>query len=110
MCEDGVDNLLTPARRQVLTRLDRLDQQLREAAILKVPAGTPVNLYANLNSSALVYAALAHVRHRDDPRALAQALLQLSDCPDLVEDSGHLYGADLSDEQKNDLIAFLKTL
>jgi mono/diheme cytochrome c family protein len=102
--------LKTALRRQVLTRLDRLDQQLREAAILKVPAGTPVNLYANLNSSALVYAALAHVRHRDDPRALAQALLQLSDCPDLVEDSGHLYGADLSDEQKNDLIAFLKTL
>lgn len=97
-------------RRQFLARLDRLDQQLREAAILKVPAGTPVNLYANLNSSALVYAALAHVRHRDDPRALAEALLQLSDCPDLVEDSGHLYGTDLSDEQKKDLTAFLKTL
>ena len=41
---------------------------------------------------------------------LAEALLQLSDCPDLVEDSGHLYGADLTDAQKKDLIAFLKTL
>jgi mono/diheme cytochrome c family protein len=97
-------------RRQFLARLDQLDRQLREAAILKVPAGTPVNLYANLNSSAVIYAALAHVRHRDDPRALAEALLQLSDCPDFVEDSGHLYGTQLTDEQKKDLMAFLKTL
>jgi hypothetical protein len=102
---------LKPALRQAfLARLDRLDQRLREASVLKIPAGTPVNLYANLNSSALVYAALAHVRHRDDPRALAQALLRLSDCPDLVEDSGHLYGTGLTDRQKQDLIAFLKTL
>jgi hypothetical protein len=97
-------------RRRFLARLDHLDRQLREAAILKVPAGTPVNLYANLNSGAVIYAALAYVRHRDDPRALAEALLQLSDCPDLVEDSGHLYGTELTDEQKKDLIAFLKTL
>jgi hypothetical protein len=97
-------------RRQFLARLDRLDQQLREASILKVPAGTPVNLYANLNNGAIIHAALAHVRYRDDPRALAEALLQLSDCPDLVEDSGHLYGTELTDDQKKDLMAFLKTL
>jgi hypothetical protein len=102
---------LKPALRQAfLDRLDALDRRLREAVVLKIPAGTPVNLYASLNASVLVHAALAHVRHRDDPRALAEALLQLSDCPDLVEDAGHLYGADLSDDQKNDLIAFLKTL
>ena len=77
---------------------------------LHVPAGTPINLFANLNSSAALHAALAHIRYRDNPRALAKALLNLSDCPDLVEDSGHLYGTDLTTAQKNDLIAFLKTL
>lgn len=97
-------------RREFLARLDRLDRQLREAALLKVPAGTPVNLYANLNNGAVIHAALAHVRYRDDPRALAETLLQLSDCPDFVEDSGHLYGTKLSDQEKKDLIAFLKTL
>jgi hypothetical protein len=105
-----LDKLKPALRKAFLARLDGLDQRLREAVILKVPAGTPVNLYANLNSSALIYAVLAHVRHHDDPRALAEALLRLSDCPDLVEDSGHPYGWDLSDQQKQDLIAFLKTL
>jgi hypothetical protein len=104
-------DLLKPAlRRAFFARLDALDQRLREAVVLKIPAGTPVNLYANLNTNALVHAALAHVEYRGDPRGLAEALLQLSDCPDFVEDSGHLYGTDLSDEQKKDLIAFLKTL
>jgi hypothetical protein len=105
-----LDRLKAALRQAFLGRLDALDRRLREAAVPKVPAGTPVNLYANLSTNALVYAALAHVRHRDDPRALAEALLQLSDCPDLVEDSGHLYGADLTDQEKKDLIAFLKTL
>jgi hypothetical protein len=56
------------------------------------------------------YAALAHVRYRADPRALARALLELSDCPDLVEDKGHLYGTQLTDGEKRALIAFLKSL
>jgi hypothetical protein len=102
---------LKPAARQAfLRRVDGLVKDLGEAAVLKVPAGSPVNLYANLNSSAGVYAALAHVRYRDDPRGLATALLELSDCPDLVEDKGHLYGTRLKDEEKKDLITFLKSL
>jgi hypothetical protein len=104
-----LDRLKLSLRREFLGRLDRLDKELREAALLKVPAGTPVNLYANLNPHALPRAALAHVRLRDDPRALAEALLRISDCPDLVEDSGHYYGADLPDRDKAALIEFLKT-
>jgi hypothetical protein len=68
-----------------------------------------VNLYANVNAAGLAHAVLAHLRHRDDPRALAEALLRMSDCPDLVEDSGHLYGEELSDRDKEALIEFLKT-
>ena len=68
-----------------------------------------MNLYANVNVSGLSHAVLAHFRHRDDPRGLAEALLRISDCPDLVEDSGHIYGAELSDRDKEALIEFLKT-
>jgi hypothetical protein len=103
---------LKPLLRQAyLAKVDALDQQLREVAFLKIPAGTPINLYANLNSGAVLHAALAHVRYHNAPRDLAKALLELSDCPDLVEDSGHLYGVkELNASQKKDLIAFLKTL
>ncbi|HZY90884.1 MAG TPA: hypothetical protein VFE78_39030, partial [Gemmataceae bacterium] len=104
-----LDRLKLSVRREFLARLDKLDRDLRGAAMLKVPAGTPVNLYANLNPNALAHAALAHMRLRDDPRALAEALLRLSDCPDLVEDSGHRYGEDLPPEDKDALIEFLKT-
>jgi hypothetical protein len=97
-------------RQALMARLDRLDRDLRQAAILTIPAGTPVNLYANLNANTVLYAALAHVRYRNDPRGLARALLELSDCPDLVEDKGHTYGQDLTAPEKRALIAFLKTL
>jgi mono/diheme cytochrome c family protein len=105
-----LDRLKLSLRREFLGRLDRLDKQLREASLLRVRAGTPVNLYANLGPGKLPHALLAHVRHRDDPRALAKALLEMSTCPDLVEDRGHTYGEGLTDQEKADLIEFLKTL
>jgi hypothetical protein len=97
-------------RRAFLEQLEGLEDEIHNTAKLELPRGTPVNLYANLNPAALAYAALAHVQYRDDPRALAEALLHLSDCPDLVEDRGHYYGTDLTDADKADLIEFLKTL
>jgi hypothetical protein len=105
-----LDRLKLSLRGEFLGRLDRLDRELRAAALLRVPKGTPVNLYANLHVGKLPHAILAHVHLRDDPRALAQALLEMSACPDLVEDKGHTYGERLTDEQKRDLIEFLKTL
>jgi len=76
---------------------------------LTIPAGTPINLYANLSLSSLPYAILAHLRFPKGSRELAEELLRLSDCPDLVEDHGHIYGRDLSAQEKRDLIEFLKT-
>jgi hypothetical protein len=76
---------------------------------LTVPKGTPINLYFNLNASSLPYALKAQIKHGKDPRALAAEMLKHSDCPDLVEDRGHTYGADLADQDKKDLIEFLKT-
>jgi hypothetical protein len=103
------DKLKASLRKEFLGRVDRLHQELLKATLLKVRAGTPVNLYANLSPTMVPYAILKHIRLRDDPQALAEALLRMSDCPDLVEDSGHIYGADLSDQEKEDLIVFLRT-
>src|SRR5262249_7748066 len=104
-----LDRLKLSLRREFLGRLDQLDRQLREASLLKVPKGWPINLYTNLGPGKLPYALLAHVRYRDDPPALVQALLEMSTCPDLVEDRGHTYGESLSDQEKADLIEFVKT-
>ena len=101
---------LKPAlRREFLERIDQAGDRVRESFQLTIPAGTPVNLYANLSQAAMANAVVAHVRYRDDPRALAEALLRMSDCPDLVEDKGHTYGSELLDEDKEALIEFLKT-
>ena len=43
-------------------------------------------------------------------RRAGQPLLDASKCPDFVMDRGHLFGESLSDTEKQDLIAFLKTL
>lgn len=108
-----------PAHAEALkAKLADLHQRLAAAAarllspdVLKVPAGTPINLYFNLGANALPYALAAQIKYHDRPRELAQALLALSDCPDLVEDKGHTFGArEMTDAEKRDLIEFLKTL
>jgi hypothetical protein len=97
-----------------------------------IPKGTPINLLANVEPDfdtllrliPAVNAALAEMaaRHLDflnsgggPPRAdverkLVAALLAASTCPDLVEDRGHMFGANLPDADKRALIEFLKTL
>jgi hypothetical protein len=93
-----------------------------------IPAGTPVNLLANLNTnmshlelaSVLVKLkrALLEIKLKnltgDSARELlkrdvAPALLKASNCPDLIEDRGHTFGSNLPDADKNALIEYLKT-
>ena len=99
-----------------------------------IPSGTPIGLLANLNllpddpskfaEHAAKVGALA-VRllerlHRLGPNAtsdqakaafadMVDPLLELSKCPDFVVNRGHLFGTDLSNEDKAALIEFLKT-
>src|SRR5262249_35931742 len=94
-----------------------------------VPAGTPVNLIMNLNPEAsmvdLLEAGFGMTRGflritKDSlPDGLAwQAfkeeaaapLMRVSKCPDFVLDRGHWFAEHLTDEQKKQLKAFLKTL
>ena len=111
--------------------LDRLSIRIA------IPEGTPINLLANINVSdpekriAAVLAYLTYAWQTDIaaevskvpvvgkelakiPQQLAKdgmnELLKLSECPDLVEDHGHEYGADLNDDDKKALIEYLKKL
>jgi hypothetical protein len=92
-----------------------------------IPAGTPINLLANLDPDlgdlvklapklklALVR---ANLEKMDDAAAremmrkeLLPDLLAASKCPDLVTDRGHDFGSELSDEEKRALIEYLKSL
>ena len=94
-----------------------------------VPAGTPINLLANITpdmdpleilSLCLklkklllqiklkgLDAAAAHTLLKQE---FAPELFKASTCPDLIEDRGHLFGTDLSDDDKFALIEFLKLL
>jgi hypothetical protein len=94
-----------------------------------IPAGTPVNLLASVDPDTdpvtllklivKINRVLGTVKSRgldaDATRTLmrdelAEDLLRVNKCPDLVEDRGHYYGTTLPDGDKRALIEFLKTL
>ena len=90
------------------------------------PKGMPINLLANIDTSLdkkEVISALLTTKHaleaianeQDEAKALDRfmrdagpALLKVSKCPDLVEDRGHYFGKELSDDDKEALIEYLK--
>ncbi|PYS46630.1 MAG: hypothetical protein DMF68_18540, partial [Acidobacteria bacterium] len=93
-----------------------------------IPKGTPVNLLGSINSQAdfsdllnvvlKTRSALHRIENEnlDDAAAaelmkkeVAPALLKISNCPDFIEDRGHYFGTQLSDDDKKALIEFLKT-
>ena len=101
-----------------------------------IPAGTPVNLLANINplsedpdrrhesitrqkssiwllKMARDLAELPKNASEDQVRAkfadVVEPMLALSKCPDFVVNRGHLFGTQLSDQDKRALIEFLKT-
>lgn len=94
-----------------------------------IPAGTPVNLLANIDPdtnpaklAALclkIKAALIKIKLEHLDAAAAKELLRMevapelfavSKCPDLIEDRGHYFGTDLPNADKLALIEYLKTL
>ena len=84
-----------------------------------LPANTPVNLLGNLNLEIEdkddikdlldVLRGLKKVKKGQGFSAeLGQKMFELSKCPDFITDRGHEYGKDLSDDDKQALIEFLK--
>jgi hypothetical protein len=94
-----------------------------------IPAGTPINLLANVGPemepmelvalSLRVKKAMIEIKARNLNTAAAKellrkdvapALFRASNCPDLIEDRGHEVGTSLPNADKLALIEFLKTL
>jgi hypothetical protein len=90
-----------------------------------IPAGTPINLIANLEPGFWDMLTLVprikadldriHEEKLDDAAAkkvfanLVSDLIKANKCPDFIEDKGHYFGTDLTDDDKHALIEFLKT-
>jgi len=94
--------------------------------LIYIPRGTPVNLIMNLHAKDLKVVLQAYVdgvlegqpkekfaELRTKNRAQAQQrlmakLVEVNMCPDFIEDRGHTYGRELSDDDKRALIEYLK--
>ena len=48
------------------------------------------------------------INHPKGHAAMLKRLLEVNTCPDFIEDKGHYYGHDLSDEDKRALIEYVK--
>jgi hypothetical protein len=110
--------------------LKTLDPELAafdfEPELLRVPRGTPINLITNVHpkdvkSVLLTYvdgvldgrpksefSRLRIVNHAKGQVAMLKRLLEVSTCPDFIEDKGHYYGHNMSDEDKRALIEYVK--
>lgn len=109
--------------------IPRVFRPLCDDGVLRIgpiPKGIPINLLANLDfedtasvlavcielKATLLKIKAANLEGADALRELSKLtprLLAASKCPDFVEDRGHEFGKELSDEDKEALIAFLKT-
>lgn len=95
----------------------------------KIPAGTPINLIANIDPDRdwrelapllmKIKETVKEVARKNMSPAdtkefmrerLAKDLFAASKCPDLITDRGHEFGKDLPDSDKRALIEYLKTL
>lgn len=109
-----------------------VDGELGDLRVGPFPKGTPVNAVTNLDPDTSIWAQLAAVRgllsatskiRRLPPDAMyddeslrifeaeaGPALMNANKCPDFTLDRGHWFGESLTDDEKHDLITFLKTL
>jgi hypothetical protein len=90
----------------------------------RIPKGTPINLLANLQPDFQRPGAFLKVAGKlvkidaenlspeaadAELRKLVPDLIAMNKCPDFIEDKGHYFGTDLSDNDKRALIEYLKT-
>jgi hypothetical protein len=110
--------------------LKALDPELAafdfEPELLRVPKGTPINLITNVHPKDVKSVLLAYVdgvlegrpksefgrlrivNHAKGRAAMLKRLLEVSTCPDFIEDKGHYYGHNMNDEDKRALIEYVK--
>jgi len=91
----------------------------QDLEIVPIPAGTPVSLLANLDMLSpkalpLLIRMKKELKTESDFAKFAGDLFELSACPDYIVNRGHYFGTGLdgdpalTDQQKRDLIEFLK--
>jgi cytochrome c5 len=133
--QDAAEKLLWPNKRLGLAsvKVTGTDSVLNVGAItVRIPAGTPVDLLANINVYAalqpgpfletlkqlnqdpkllvrLVQALKNHGQYDKQLEAFVPMLLAANQSPDFVQDHGHTFGAELPDDQKRALIEYMKT-
>jgi hypothetical protein len=113
--QDASEKLLWPERRLGVQSIGvtSIDSELRipnRTRPLKVPAGTPVDLIARVDPRevpAIVQNRL--VLNIVSDATLFRGLIRRNQAPDFVLDRGHVFGAELPDDDKRALIEFMKT-
>ena len=94
--------------------------------LINVPKGTPVNLIMNVHAKNVKSLLQAYVdgvlqgqpktqfvelrkkNHDLAHQRLMEKLIEVSTCPDFIEDRGHTYGSELSEADKRALIEYMK--
>ncbi|MFZ0396907.1 MAG: hypothetical protein WAM06_02530 [Methyloceanibacter sp.] len=97
-----------------------------DVSLLRVPKGTPINLIMNVHPKNLPAVVQAYVdgvlqgapkekfaelqpqNHAAALQRVQEKMLEVSLCPDFIEDRGHTFGRDLSDQDKRALIEYMK--
>lgn len=117
--QDAVEKLLWPERRlgvqSILTTSTASTYTARDGSALDIPAGMPVKLIASADPNKLLRLGKSgnwFTRFLESIFGGAivwNGLLNANLAPDFIEDRGHTFGSDLSDDDKRALIEFMKT-
>jgi hypothetical protein len=116
---DGIEKLLWPARRLgvqsiAVTTTDSTLTISGTTRVLRIPMGTPIDYVARVDPTELARLVAKFplvdlvLKLTPDDKILGE-LLKRNLAPDFIADRGHLFGTDLSDDDKRALIEFLKT-
>ncbi|MBW4597255.1 MAG: hypothetical protein KME46_31255 [Brasilonema angustatum HA4187-MV1] len=116
---DAMEKLLSPEKREgIISRTTQKSKlALSQQGIIKIPVpeGMPVDLLANINPrEAVTDLNLVNLFKDLKPEGglkgkLGRVLLRANKSPDFIEDKGHTFGSELSDEDKKALSEFVKT-
>ncbi len=118
--DDAMDKLLWPEHRlgikSILKTTTKSDIIVNgDMRYQGVPAGTPIKLFANINTAELSGLErqgwfIKFLNCLLGRRSVDALLLEKNLAPDFVEDRGHTFGSQLKDAEKRALIEYVKTL
>jgi len=117
---DAMDKLLWPEHRLGVKSILRTTAKSNivvngETRYSGVPAGTPIELFASIDTGSLNGLAnqgwfTKFLNWLLGRKTVENLLLNQNLAPDFIEDRGHTFGSQLSDDEKRALIEYVKTL